>query len=118
MPCRDYDYPTVTASITEQNLRAQVADMKKGLDNLTRMLCGVLHTVDVAKMPEIYKQVGGLQEWWERHQRLDAEREAKERAAAARKAAAKQAKFEKEILRKNALNKLSKEEQNALGIAN
>lgn len=115
MPCRDYDYEASYAASTAH--KRQINDMKKGLNNLTRMLCGVLHTVDESKMQTIYKQVGGLQEWWERHQRLDAEREAKERAAAARKAAAKQAKRENEILRKNALNKLTPEEQNALGIA-
>ena len=116
MPCRDYDYEAETAGRRAAEHQRQITDMKKGLDNLTRMLRGVLHTVDDAKMPIIYKQVGGLQEWWERHQRLDAIREQKEQRAAARRERKRLQEEQQRQLQRSALNKLTDAERKSLGL--
>lgn len=78
-------------------------DQKLLLDKLTRMLCSVLTTI--SKLPEC-DSIGFDSEvivWWEKHQKADAERKKLE----------KEEKRKKKLAEK-ALNKLTKEEKEAL----
>jgi hypothetical protein len=121
MPCRDYDFPDTSIANEITGLQTENRKMKGALDNLTRMLCGVLHTVEDGHVTltaeNILDSVDGLEEWWIRHKKLDAIREEKERKEAARKAEKARREEERRKLRENALSKLSLEEKKALGIA-
>lgn len=98
MPCSDSDrYPT------------DAQRMKEKVDKLTRMLCGVMKEVERCAKVRLAVRMknldGELLDWWEEHKSVDAERIEREEA---------QRRLQQ--VRKRALQKLSDEEKDALGI--
>ena len=75
------------------------------INQLTRMLCGVMTTLPTAARATVYRTVPDLSEWWHKHQEQDKKRIAQEKAEAQRK---------KKAL--SAYNKLTTEERKLLGI--
>jgi hypothetical protein len=92
-------------NFARQKLQQKNDTLKKRLDNVTRMLCGVMHGIGDDATNEVIRNVEGLKEWWTEHQRLDALREANERKEEM-----------KRQLKQTALAKLSDVERKALGL--
>lgn len=61
MPCYDHR----PAEDARQN--------KIRLDEVTRLLCGVMRSVTESWVEVLFFEVPGLREWWTEHQELDAE---------------------------------------------
>jgi len=93
MPCAYHETP----------YDRQLSHERAELDLVTRLLCSVCENVDVSDI--ILAADLELQEWWAKHQRLDAKREASELAVR-----------DKVIAKKTALNKLSAKERKLLGV--
>jgi hypothetical protein len=121
MPCRDYMDDQSAIDYARKDLQEKNTVLQKRLDNVTRLLCGVMHNIGDDATDEVLRNVGGLKNWWTEHQRLDALREAQERAAQERAAQErrerKRLKQEKQQqLKQAALQKLTAEEMRALGL--
>jgi len=99
MPCRDEGEPIYVDN----------PELKKKLDKVTRLLCSTMKELEAQGMWWTIKSIesGELKEWWEKHKKADAKREAKEVAKL-------EEKKRKEKLRKEALSKLTAEEKKAL----
>lgn len=106
MPCSDGGWPARAESYERQSSETQAR-----LDNVTRLLCELCTHLEDAKRSDLFASVAGLKGWWEAHKRRDAERREIERQV--EEAAA--AELRKIELGKQALNKLTNEEREALG---
>lgn len=95
MPCRDYQYE-------EENNQ----NSKKRFDELTQLLCNLCNKL---KGQEIFNHIlqndKKLNDWWKNHQEED--RKEKQRLIEMKR---------KELIKKNALSKLSVEERKILGL--
>lgn len=104
MPCRDDGaYDNIRTEYREDPL------VIARLNRVTRLLCYVLSRLPIATYHHLVslkkKEARELREWWEDHQRSDAEREKRENA--------------KRLLEKKkraALSKLSPEDKSILGL--
>ena len=116
MPCRDYmdDHASHAYQVAEANKKCEI--LRKRLDNVTRLLCGVMHELEQEGVISAQHELVGLKEWWTEHQRLDALREQKERKAREEKQKKLAAKRAAERAKANALSKLTPEERKALGL--
>lgn len=78
MPCYSHSDQEMTMS-----------DLRMEIDDLTRMLCEVITTLDdcgyLITKKLLLRQVKGLNSWWEAHQQLDEERRRKEEREQAQK---------------------------------
>jgi hypothetical protein len=111
MPCVDYE--AEREELKNKNLQNKYQIQKSRIDNVTRLLCGVMYEVESTDIStELIKNVSGLSEWWTEHKRMDALREENERKMKEQKRLEKEQKRIKEA----ALNKLSEEEKRALGL--
>jgi len=116
MPCRDYMDDQSAIDYARKDLQQKNDVLQKRLNNVTRLLCGVMHGIGDDATDEVMRNVGGLKDWWTEHQRLDAIREAKERSDQERRER-KRLKAEKQLqLQQTALSKLSDDERRALGL--
>lgn len=99
-----------------KDLQEKNTVLQKRLDNVTRLLCGVMHNIGDDATDEVLRNVGGLKNWWTEHQRLDALREAQERAAQERRERKRLKQEKQQQLKQAALQKLTAEEMRALGL--
>lgn len=90
MPCRD-DRPA--------------EDKQPKIDNLTQMLCALCADLELTQRNEYIQRVPGLKGWWVVHKQRDQERLERE-----------QEEIRRVTLKKTALNKLTREERQALGL--
>ena len=78
MPCVDYE--AEREELKNKNLQNKYQIQKSRIDNVTRLLCGVMHEVESTDIStELIKNVSGLSEWWTEHKRMDALSEENER---------------------------------------
>ena len=78
MPCRHYS-DEEERSLAEEQARKY----KEKLDNVTRLLCGVMSMTkdgNHRSQNEFLYGVPGLREWWEQHQKDDEKREKQKKA--------------------------------------
>jgi len=81
MPCRDYDWPDSKNTVHADDYAA----IKRDLDNVTRLLCGLIGQVEDAKTRGLHSDhigleaIHGLEEWWVHHQQRDAENSLQEK---------------------------------------
>ena len=90
MPCQDA-YPA--------------PDLQPKVDHLTRMLCELCVHLEGAQRSDLFASISGLKGWWVEHKRRDAQRLEQERKIE-----------EQRTLQQSGLNKLTFEEQKALGL--
>ncbi len=88
------------------------AEKQAKLDNVTRLLCEVCEDLEDAQRGDLFSSIAGLKGWWTEHKRRDAEKAALMR----RQEEMVQERIAKRETIKRALNKLTPEERNALGL--
>ena len=119
MPCRDYMDETDNRNYQIAAVEQKNEILQKRLDNVTRLLCGVMHELEkegVTSILSAQHEVAGLKEWWTEHKRLDALREEQERKAAEKRRLRQEREQRAQAAKQAALAKLTKEEMRALGL--
>lgn len=119
MPCRDYmdEHDNRNYQIAAVEQKNEI--LQKRLDNVTRLLCGVMHQLEqegVTSIISAQHDVDGLKEWWTEHQRLDALREEQERKAEEKRRLKQEREQRTQAVKQAALAKLTKQEMWALGL--
>lgn len=81
MPCRTddcYDSRNYPSGVTQD----KYDKLKKEADNVTRLLCSVMGTLDridhIKIISEKINKIDGLKEWWDHHKEIDRKRIEKE----------------------------------------
>lgn len=106
MPCRvdytDDHRAQIIYRDAPEELKVEIANLKRYLDLTTRLLCASMKKFEQARMGHLIDEIedGEARTWWTEHQRVDQIREERE---------VKQ-------LRESALAKLTVEEQKILGL--
>lgn len=118
MPCQNYMDDQAARDYARKDLQQKNNVLQKRLDNVTRLLCGVMHQLQEGhtSLQGATEKVDGLNKWWTEHQRLDALREAQELAEKKRKEAKKRKEQLQRQLMESALAKLNDDERRALGL--
>lgn len=70
MPCHSYSEDEERTAWSTEN-----AKLREEIDEVTRLLCSMLRSMNAAEMQAWHLQVPGLQQWWKTHEIADFKRQ-------------------------------------------